>query len=187
MASSMPVSTSRMRAVIAASYVALPPRAGRGHHAYSAAGMDLFVLFIELLFVVLFAATLVQYLQRRDPVSRDVMLTFSAVTALFIVSLVGKVFPGIPQPVLYAGIVLFFLQPVFTLHLVSLVRRVPRWVLVGSLVAVLGTVVPLLAIQPAPPTLGPLAIVAFGGVELIAAVYLLLAARRRRGPIRARL
>ncbi|MFL5681400.1 MAG: response regulator [Chloroflexota bacterium] len=149
--------------------------------------MELFVQFIELLFVVLFAATLVQYLQRRDPVSRDVMLTFSAVTALFVVSLVGKVFSGIPLPVLYAGVVLFFLQPVFTLHLVSLVRPVPGWVLVGSLVAVLGTVVPLLLIQPSPPTLGLLAIAAFGGVELIAAVYLLLAARRRRGPVRARL
>ena len=45
--------------------------------------MDLLVLFVEALFVVLFAATLVQYLRRPDPVSRDVALTFSALGVLF--------------------------------------------------------------------------------------------------------
>ncbi|HKG57637.1 MAG TPA: response regulator [Candidatus Limnocylindrales bacterium] len=149
--------------------------------------MDLFVLFIELLFVVLFAATLAQYIQRRDPVSRAVTLTFSAVTALFVVSLIGRFVADPPRALVIPAVFLFFLQPVFTLHLVSLVRRVPPWVQAASLVAVVGTAVPLFAIRPASAALAVVALSVFAGIELLAAIYLLLAARRRRGPVRARL
>src|SRR5215210_7276940 len=139
--------------------------------------MDLFVLFIELLFVVLFAATLAQYIQRRDPVSRAVTLTFSAVTALFVVSLIGRFVADPPRALVIPAVFLFFL------HLVSLVRRVPPWVQAASLVAVVGTAVPLFAIRPASAALAVVALSVFAGIELLAAISLLLAPRRRLGPV----
>jgi len=155
--------------------------------------VDLLVLFVELLFVVLFLATLVQYLQRRDPVSRDVMLTFSALGVLLLLSLVGRFTGGTPQILTLVGGTLFFLQPVFTLHLVSLIRRVPQRVLIGATVACLATGLPVIVV---PAVAGPnvipgwtaiLAILVFALVELLAASYLVIEARRRRGPGAARL
>jgi signal transduction histidine kinase/CheY-like chemotaxis protein len=156
--------------------------------------VDPLVLFVELLFVVLFLATLVQYLQRRDPVSRDVMLTFSALGVLLLLGLIGKVAGGTPPQILtLVGATLFFLQPVFTLHLVSLIRHVPPRVFVGATVLCLATGLPVIAVPAlAGPNVIPgwtaiVAIVVFALVELLAAGYLVIEARRRRGPGAARL
>jgi signal transduction histidine kinase/CheY-like chemotaxis protein len=148
--------------------------------------VDPLVLVAELLFVFLFGVTLVQYVRRRDPVSRALALTFVSVTLIFAVGLLGRVVT-IPAVVTSAALVLFFLQPVFTLHLVSLVRHVPRAVQIAALVVILVTLLPVLVLRPLPPILGVAAVAAFGAVDLLAAVYLLFAANRRRGPIRARL
>jgi signal transduction histidine kinase/CheY-like chemotaxis protein len=149
--------------------------------------VDLLVLFVELLFVVLFLATFVQYLQRRDPVSRALTLVFSAVAFLFVVNLVGRVSGGTPRILSVVGGILFILQPVFTLHLVALIRRVPRPVFVGAAIACLGTGVPIIVIPGLPPTLSVIAFGAFIAVELLVARYLVLEARRRRGPGAARM
>ena len=156
--------------------------------------MDLLVLFVELLFVVLFLATLVQWLRRRDPVSRDVMLTFSALGVLLLVSLVSKLGGGTPpQVVTLVGGTLFFLQPVFTLHLVSLIRRVPPRVFAAATALCLASGLPVIAVPVlAGPNVIPawtalVAIVVFALVELLAAAYFLVEARRRRGPGAARL
>ena len=148
--------------------------------------VDPLLLAVELAFVVLFVLTLIQYVRRRDPVSRAVALTFSSVTALFLMSLAGRVAP-LPQPVTLIVVVLFFLQPIFTLHLVSLVRHIPRWVLVAAVVATLATVLPTVLVSRPPTVVAFAALGVFAAVELVAGVYLLLAAQRRRGPIRARL
>jgi signal transduction histidine kinase/CheY-like chemotaxis protein len=155
--------------------------------------VDLLVLLVELLFVVLFLATLVQYLQRRDPVSRDVMLTFSALGVLLLLGLVGRVAGGTPQILTLVGATLFFLQPVFTLHLVSLIRRVPPRVFAAATVLCLASGVPVIAVpvlagpNVIPAWTGILAILVFALVELLAAAYLVIEARRRRGPGAARL
>jgi signal transduction histidine kinase/DNA-binding response OmpR family regulator len=155
--------------------------------------VDLLVLFVELLFVVLFFATFIQYIQRRDPVSRDVMLTFSAVAVLFLLSVVGRLGGGAPRGLSLVGETLFILQPVFTLHLVSLIRRVPPRVFGAATVLCLATGLPAIA---APVVAGTNVLpawtnlVAFGAfllVELLAAGYLLVEARRRRGPGATRL
>ena len=152
--------------------------------------MDLLVLFVEALFVVLFAATLVQYLRRPDPVSRDVALTFSALGVLFVLNLLGKALGGsanVPQVLSIVGGVLFILQPIFTLHLVSLVRRVPFSVLAGATMLILVSGLPIFLIRPLPAAAIVAAFVVFVGIELLSAAYLLLEARRRRGPGAARL
>jgi signal transduction histidine kinase/DNA-binding response OmpR family regulator len=156
--------------------------------------VNLLVLLVELLFVVLFLATLVQYLQRRDPVSRDVMLTFSALGVLLLLGFVGKVAGATPPQILtLIGATLFFLQPVFTLHLVSLIRRVPPRVFGAATVLCLASAVPVIAVpvlagpNVIPAWTGILAIVVFALVELLAAGYFLIEARRRRGQGAARL
>jgi signal transduction histidine kinase/DNA-binding response OmpR family regulator len=90
-----------------------------------------------------------------------------------------------PPALLNQAVTLLFLvlQPLFTLHLVSLVRRVPQAVLVGSTVVMLGLGVPtVLFPQSMPRELAFGAILAFVAIDVVAAGYLLGDARRRRGP-----
>jgi len=62
------------------------------------------VTFIRLLlFGVLFVATLVAYVRRRDPLSRDVMLIFVSVAALFGTLGVGATGLLLPDPVYAAA------------------------------------------------------------------------------------
>ena len=155
--------------------------------------MDWLVAVVEGLFLVLFLATLASYLRQRDPVSRDLALTFSALAVLF----VGETWEqatGGSSPILSAvGGILLLLQPAFTLHLVSLVRPVPRRLVTASVVVLLALALPALLL-PAPPAafgLKPMALVAavgaFVAVEVTAAIYLLLEAVRREGPVRIRM
>lgn len=152
--------------------------------------MDEIALFAELLFLVLFIATFVGWLRRRDPISLDLSLIFSGLGLLFILQLWERV-TGVEPPALLSQAVtlLFFvLQPLFTLHLVSLVRRVPRAVLIGSSVLMLGLGVPtVLFAGSVPRELGIGAILAFVAIDVVAAGYLLGDARRRRGPAAIRM
>lgn len=147
--------------------------------------MDEIALFTELLFLVLFIATFVGWIRRRDPISLDLSLIFSGLGLLFILQLWERV-TGVEPPALLSQAVtlLFFvLQPLFTLHLVSLVRRVPRPVLIGSTSLMLGLGVPtVLFAGSVPRELGIGAILAFVLIDVVAAGYLLGDARRRRGP-----
>src|SRR4051812_29542031 len=122
------------------------------------------------------------------------MLTFSALGVLLLVSLVSQLGGGKPpQVVTLIGGILFFLQPVFTLHLVSLIRRVPQRVFAAAAALSLLTGLPIIVV---PTVAGPnvipawtavVAIVVFVLLELLAAGYLIVEARRRRGPGAARL
>jgi signal transduction histidine kinase/DNA-binding response OmpR family regulator len=147
--------------------------------------MDEIALFAELLFLVLFIATFVGWLRRRDQISLDLSLIFSGLGLLFVLQLWERV-TGVEPPALLSQAVtlLFFvLQPLFTLHLVSLVRRVPRPVLIGSTILMLGLGVPtVLFAGSVPRELGIGAILAFVAIDVVAAGYLLGDARRRRGP-----
>jgi signal transduction histidine kinase/DNA-binding response OmpR family regulator len=155
--------------------------------------MDWLVAVVEGLFLVLFLATLWRYLHDRDPVSRDLALIFSALAVLF----VGEAWEqatGASSPVLSAvGGMLLLLQPVFTLHLVSLVRPVPRQLVWASAIVLVALAIPALLL-PAPPAafgLKPTATIAavavFIVVQAVAAVYLLLEAIRREGPVSIRM
>ena len=147
--------------------------------------MDEIALFAELLFLVLFIATFVAWLRRRDPISLDLSLIFSGLGLLFVLQLWERVTGMEPPALLSQAVTLLFfvLQPLFTLHLVSLVRRVPRAVLIGSSVVMLGLGLPtVLFAGSVPREVGFAAILAFVGIDVIAAGYLLGDARRRRGP-----
>lgn len=150
--------------------------------------MQQVVLYVaEILFFVLFVATLVEYLRRRDPVSRDVALSFSALAALFIVSLWEDLIGGTPDIIRAAAGGLFIFQPIFILHLVSLIRRVPRWLLWGGSTLLVATAVPLLVFRIESPLLTVGASVAFIGLQIAAAGFLVVEARQRQGPSAARM
>ena len=154
--------------------------------------MDLLVLGAELLFIVLFVATFIQWWRRRDPVSRDVALAFSGLAVTFVAELVTRVtnIRPMPVPVTVVLLVLLVIQPLATLHLASLIRQVPRSFLVGSAIVYLGAVAGAVAASFVSIQVARiLAVVAIGGyivIQLLAAAYLLLEARRRRGPGAAR-
>lgn len=143
---------------------------------------EAFALLVEGLFGVVFVAALLDFVKRRDPVSRDVALTFSPFVGLLMLT-VWRATLGPPPTALSAVLgLLFFAQPVFALHLVSLIRPVPRRVLVGSAVVLAITVAPILVVRPVPPLVAIPPLAAFTGFQLVAAAYLAAEARKRRGP-----
>ncbi|HET7028309.1 MAG TPA: response regulator [Candidatus Limnocylindrales bacterium] len=140
----------------------------------------------ELLFGLLFVVVCREYVRRRDAVSRDVVLAFAALGSLFVVDLWRRAGGSVPAPVSVVVGGLLLLQPLFVLHLVSLIRDVPRWVLRGSTVLLFGSIA-LAVVAPSVPLVAVVAIGTFIGIEALAAAGLLLEARRTRGPGAVRL
>jgi signal transduction histidine kinase/CheY-like chemotaxis protein len=149
--------------------------------------MQVLLYLAEGIFFVLFVATLGQFLRHRDPVSRDVALSFSALAVLFLVSLWRDLGGAAPEVVAALGGGLFVLQPFFTLHLVSLIRRVPALLLWGGAVVLIAAALPVVVLRVQTPALTAVAVVAFIGLQGTSAGYLLLEARRRQGPGGARM
>jgi signal transduction histidine kinase/DNA-binding response OmpR family regulator len=143
---------------------------------------DALTIFVEAAFALIFIGALAGYLQRRDPVSRDVALTFSPFVGILFTTLWREILGTPPVLLSTAALILFFLQSVFALHLASLVHRVPRAVLLGSVALIFGLIAPALVLQPVPPVAALLPLAAFIAIEGLAASYLLLEARRRTGP-----
>src|SRR5258706_1813153 len=143
--------------------------------------MDPLRLTAELLFGVVFVFVGFGYLRRRDAVSRDLVLAFAGLGLLFVVEVWRSLAGSTPPPVGVVVAVLLLLQPLFVLHLVSLIRDVSRGVLIGATVLLLGSIGAAIAFRPA-PALSLIAFAAFVGIDVLAAVLLLLEARRRRGP-----
>ncbi|HEY7590891.1 MAG TPA: response regulator [Candidatus Limnocylindrales bacterium] len=147
--------------------------------------MQELALLAELLFLVLFVATLASWVRQRDPISRDLTVIFAGLGLLFVTTLWQRLTgSAAPVAITQAVSVLFLVvQPVATLHLVSLVRHVPRPLIVIAAIAMAALGVPAIYLGTSlPPGVGLAAIVAFAAIELIAAAFLLLEAQRRRGP-----
>jgi len=161
--------------------------------------MQALIYLAEGLFLVLFLATLREFVRRRDPVSRDLALVFSPLALIFAAEAWRAVTDSMPPVVAVVLIGLLLLQPYFLLHLVSLVRVVPRQALWLALLLAVGSVPAILLTQSltgstgsssstAPASPVTLAVVAaFVAVEGAAAVYLLLEALRREGPVAIRM
>src|SRR4051812_49115854 len=92
---------------------------------------------VEALFALVFGRALVAYVGKRDPVQRDVMAIFSAVSMLFVLDVWRHLF-GTPPTVLRAfALILLFAQPYLTVRLVHRVRPVPHWLHLSAIVGVL--------------------------------------------------
>ena len=150
--------------------------------------MSIITLAVEILFAVLFIATLVSYARRRDALSRDVMLIFSSVAALFGVVGVNTLIGRLPDPVLGGALLLLLAQPLFTLRLADRLRQVARPVWIAALLGFVVTGAPLLVIPL--ERIGDLvipAVVVFVLIDLAAAWYLGRESRSRVGSARVRL
>jgi signal transduction histidine kinase/DNA-binding response OmpR family regulator len=143
---------------------------------------------IELLFALVFVASLLDYLRRRDPLSRDLVVVFGSVAALFVVQFVGLIFGSTPPWLSAASAALILAQPLFTLRLAARLRPIPRGVGVAALVAYLVTAIPLVILpRPIPVELTLAAVTVFAITEFLAAGFLVAEARRRTGAARFRL
>ena len=143
---------------------------------------------IEILFAVLFISTLVAYLRRRDPLSRDVMLIFASVGALFVAMALTAVAGRLPDPVIGGAVAVLLAQPLFTLRLAHRLRPVPPviWGFAGA--GYLATILPLMIVPI--DELGSLtrvAVIVFSVTHLAAAGYLGREAATRVGSARVRL
>jgi signal transduction histidine kinase len=145
-------------------------------------------LFIEFLFVLVFIASLVDYVRGRDPVSRDLVLVFGAVAALFAVQFVRVVFGSVAPPLAAASAVLIFAQPLFTLRLAARLQRIPMPVTAAVVIGYLVTAIPLAIVpRPVPVPLTLAAVTIFAVTEVVAAAFIAKEARRRTGATRFRL
>ncbi|HEX5397040.1 MAG TPA: hypothetical protein VFX74_08125, partial [Candidatus Limnocylindria bacterium] len=143
---------------------------------------------IEAVFAILFCATLITYLRRRDPLSRDVMLIFACLAVLLGVVSVSAIAGQLPDPVLGATIALLLAQPLFTLRLAHQLRPVARPIWIAALLGYGITALPLVALP-----LDGISVLIIAGVvvfvvtDLVAATYLAVEARARVGSARVRL
>src|SRR5438445_1360533 len=145
-------------------------------------------LVIELLFALVFVAVLADYVRRRDPLSRDLVLVFGSVAMLFVVQFIGIVFGSTPAWLAVASGMLILAQPLFTLRLTARLRHVPGAVLGAALVGYLVTAIPLFVLpKPLPVALALAAVSVFAITEFVAAGYLAAEARRRIGIAKFRL
>ena len=142
---------------------------------------------IEGLFAVVFVAVLLDFVRRRDPLSRDLVLVFGAVASIFVVQLIGLVLGKPPAWLSAASGLLILAQPLFTLRLTARLRPVPRVVIAAAVIGYVVTTVPLFLIRPLPPALTLAALAVFAITEFLAAGYLALEARNRTGAARFRL
>jgi PAS domain S-box-containing protein len=129
-----------------------------------------------------------QYLRRRDPLLRDVMLVFATVAMLFVLSVV-RLTGTVPPRTLSALLTVVLLgQPFFALRLASRLRPVPAWGVPTALAAWVLSAVPVVVVPPPlPPPLVWSVLAAFFLVEIAAAALLRAEARRRGGAARIRL
>ena len=143
---------------------------------------------IELLFALVFVASLADYVRRRDPLSRDLVAVFGSVAALFVVQFIGLFIRPTPALLAAASAALILAQPLFTLRLAARLRPIPQRVAVAALVGYLVTAIPLVFLpRPIPIVLTLAAVAVFAITEFLAAGYLGLEARRRTGAARFRL
>jgi signal transduction histidine kinase/CheY-like chemotaxis protein len=146
-------------------------------------------LLVESLFALVFLHALVTYARSRDPLQLGVMLMFSALALIFTLQFgLAVLHWDLPQIVRRSAIASLLAQPVFTLWLVSQIRRLSRWVVVGAIAACLATAVPIAMAQgrtsPIPVIGG---VIYYLAAEAVCTVAFVREARRRAGAPQIRL
>ena len=150
---------------------------------------------LDLAFFGLFAFTFVDYLRRRGPVRRAVVLVFGCLVVVLGAPVLGSMVPAVAPLLSLAVLPALLAQPVLVLWLVSYVRPVPRIALIVAALAFVGLTVALVALiaagttagTPVVTALGVVLLAYFGLLEGSAAVGFALAARARAGASRSRL
>jgi signal transduction histidine kinase/DNA-binding response OmpR family regulator len=143
--------------------------------------MDLLTLTTEALFGLVFVWSAVGWARRRDALSRDVVLVFAAMGAIFLLGLYQVAVGRPPQILGLAAAVLLLGQPALTLRLVSRIHPLPGWLTGTALAGWLGSAALLVALGSTTPIVLLLAVTVFVAAEVAAAAFLGIAARRRRG------
>ena len=150
--------------------------------------MNVLTVLVELVFLVLFVGTLISYLRRRDALSRDVMLIFASLAALFVIAGVGAIVGMLPDVVVGVAFAMLLAQPLFTLRVADRVHPVPAPVRIGAAALWAVCAIPLLILPLTQVALFALAgIAVFVVTNLVSAAYLLRGALRRYGSARLRL
>ncbi|HWG98187.1 MAG TPA: PAS domain S-box protein [Pilimelia sp.] len=145
-------------------------------------------LAITSLYLVLLLWVAGQYLRRRDPLLRDVMLILLTVAMLFVLSVLRLTGAAPPRPLTALFHVVLLGQPFFVLRLVGRLRPVPRWGTGAALAAWWASAVPVVVLPaPLPPAAVWPVVGAFLVVEVAAAALLAADACRRAGAARFRL
>jgi signal transduction histidine kinase/CheY-like chemotaxis protein len=149
---------------------------------------DPLTLALEIVFALVFARALVEFIRRPDPLARDVVLVFSAMASIFVLEIIRRTIGPPPGFVSSASILLLLGQPFLTLRVVAHLRAVPGWWLAVAFVAFLVTSLPLVVLgQQAPRAVTLAAVAVFVVTELVAGGLLVLEAVRRAGSARFRL
>jgi len=148
--------------------------------------MDLLTLLIGAAFYVLFAVSIQRYLQHRGALELAVVLVFTSTAALFLLNLVNIALPAVSPILSPVAVTLLVAQPALMVRLVGLIMPLPRWAgpaaVTGFVVAIAGY---YLTGRSVPALLFLVAY--FGVTEVLAALMLLVEARRRVGFPRVRL
>jgi len=149
--------------------------------------VDAINIALQLAFILIFVIVLARFLRDPRGVHRDLVLVFASVVALFAIAIARTVWPDFPRSISQLASVVLLLQPFLTLRLASHFVRVPRSVLIVSLVWFAGAVVGVGLGTRGNPVLTAFVVGYFVVVETAAAVYLLRGAGRRVGYARTRL
>jgi PAS domain S-box-containing protein len=143
---------------------------------------------VTALYVMILIWTAARYIRSRDPLLRDVMFIFGAVSVLFALGVLRLLIGEPPRALRIVGAVLLLALPVLTLRLVGRLRRVPAWLTAGALVAWLLSSVPAVMAREEWPSyvVWPVVATFFAG-EAAAAWLFVVEARRRGGAAQNRL
>src|SRR3954447_995737 len=101
------------------------------------ARLDPVVLLLQVAFYVTFAVCLWRWVTRRGPLELAVALVFAPIAALFLLSTINGIAPGVAPIVRPATIFLILLQPWFVVRLVDQIRPVAAqisWAVLGGCV-----------------------------------------------------
>jgi PAS domain S-box-containing protein len=148
--------------------------------------MDVLTLLIMAAFYLLFFASIARYLRTRHPLELSVVLVFTSTAAIFAITAINLLAPGVTTYLSPIAVLLLVAQPALMIRLVGSIVPLSRWagpvVLVGYLAAVIG----FYATNRSTPAI--LFLVGYFFVaEFFAAALLFAEGRRRLGFPRLRL
>src|SRR6266516_1725051 len=106
---------------------------------------------LDALFLPVLVGVLVGYRAGRDPVQRDVLLVFVAMTVFFVRNLIRQLGGTLPALVDDLATTLLLAQPGLTLRLAGRLRPLPRWLWPSALAAYLAAVAVTFAVGTPPP------------------------------------